>query len=85
MKKFILLVVLFVQNVAEANIQRKSDKFLPIPTAKQQKEKAIEISKNCEIVIDGKKGTLRDLKEGMDVTYYIENGVIVKIEATSSK
>ena len=44
----------------------------------------VQISEDCEIIIDGVKATLKDLKEGMDIKVFInKEGKAIKIIATS--
>lgn len=85
MRLIALFVFLFGVGMLEASLSRQPDKLIrPLLEEKKEKNKLV-ISENCEIIIDGKKSKLEDLKEGMEVSFTVENGVIIRIIVVTKK
>lgn len=88
MRWIALFVFLFGVSIADASLSRQPDRLLkPLALEKERKppDKQLAIAENCEIIIDGKKSKIEDLKEGMEATFTIENGVIIRIIVVTKK
>lgn len=86
MRLIALFVFLFGVGMLEASLSRQPDKLIrPLLEEKKEKKNELVISENCEIIIDGKKSKLEDLKEGMEASFTVENGVIIRIVVVTKK
>ena len=88
MRWIAFFVLLFASYTAEANIDRRpleKDIFWRRQLPEKKKEKEPVIAADCEVIIDGKKAKLEDLKPGMNATFTVENGVIIRIVVITKK
>jgi hypothetical protein len=79
----LILVVSFGLATNANIVPRPEEKRLPRPKIEPKKEPVI--ADNCEVIIDGKKAKIEDLKEGMEAVFTVENGYIIRIVVTTRK